>query len=114
MTAIADANMTTATFALEQQEALPMVENMVQNLGDEFKLYTVETTGMLAGDEITITSDDGKSSIQLEFDYQKESQQQGEMQRLMTWLEKEIQKKQAASQTQQATGSSGTSGGTSR
>ena len=96
MTAIADANMTTATFALEQQEALPMVENMVQNLGDEFKLYTVETTGMLAGDEITITSDDGKSSIQLEFDYQKESQQQGEMQRLMTWLEKEIQKKQAA------------------
>ena len=114
MTAIADANMTTATFALEQQEALPMVENMVQNLGDEFKLYTVETTGMLAGDEITITSDDGKSSIQLEFDYQKESQQQGEMQRLMTWLEKEIQKKQAASGTQQATGSSGTSGGTSR
>ena len=96
MTAIADANMTTATFALEQQEALPMVENMVQNLGDEFKLYTVKTTGMLAGDEITITSDDGKSSIQLEFDYQKESQQQGEMQRLMTWLEKEIQKKQAA------------------
>jgi hypothetical protein len=95
MTAIADANMTTATFALEQQEALPMVENMVQNLGDEFKLYTVETTGMLAGDEITITSDDGKSSIQLEFDYDKESQQQGEMQRLMTWLEKEIQKKQA-------------------
>jgi hypothetical protein len=73
-----------------------MVENMVQNLGDAFKLYTVETTGMLAGDEITITSDDGKSSIQLEFDYQKESQQQGEMQRLMTWLEKEIQKKQAA------------------
>ena len=114
MTAIADANMTTATFALEQQEALPMVENMVQNLGDEFKLYTVKTTGMLAGDEITITSDDGKSSIQLEFDYQKESQQQGEMQRLMTWLEKEIQKKQAASGTQQATGSSGTSGGTSR
>ena len=96
MTAIADANMTTATFALEQQEALPMVENMVQNLGDEFKLYTVKTTGMLAGDEITITSDDGKSSIQLEFDYQKESQQQGEMQRLMTWLEKEIQEKQAA------------------
>jgi hypothetical protein len=96
MNAIADANMTTATFALEQQEALPMVENMVQNLGDAFKLYTVETTGMLAGDEITITSDDGKSSIQLEFDYQKESQQQGEMQRLMTWLEKEIQKKQAA------------------
>jgi len=96
MTAIADANMTTATFALEQQEALPMVENMVQNLGDEFKLYTVKTTGMLAGDEITITSDDGKSSIQLEFDYQKESQQQGEMQRLMTWLEKEIQKKQDA------------------
>ena len=96
MTAIADANMTTVTFALEQEEALPMVENMVQNLGDEFKLYTVETTGMLAGDEITITSDDGKSSIQLEFDYQKESQQQGEMQRLMTWLEKEIQKKQAA------------------
>ena len=96
MTAIADANMTTATFALEQQEALPMVENMVQNLGDEFKLYTVKTTGMLAGDEITITSDDGKSSIQLEFDYQKESQQQGEMQRLMTWLEKEIQKEQAA------------------
>jgi hypothetical protein len=114
MTAIADANMTTATFALEQQEALPMVENMVQNLGDAFKLYKVETTGMLAGDEITITSDDGKSSIQLEFDYQKESQQQGEMQRLMTWLEKEIQKKQAASGTQQATGSSGTSGGTSR
>jgi hypothetical protein len=114
MTAIADANMTTATFALEQQEALPMVENMVQNLGDEFKLYTVETTGMLGGDEITITSDDGKSSIQLEFDYQKESQQQGEMQRLMTWLEKEIQKKQAANQTQQATGSSGTSEGTSR
>ena len=96
MTAIADANMTTATFALKQEEALPMVENMVQNLGDEFKLYTVETTGMLAGDEITITSDDGKSSIQLEFDYQKESQQQGEMQRLMTWLEKEIQKEQAA------------------
>jgi hypothetical protein len=96
MTAIADANMTTVTFALKQEEALPMVENMVQNLGDEFKLYTVETTGMLAGDEITITSDDGKSSIQLEFDYQKESQQQGEMQRLMTWLEKEIQKKQAA------------------
>ena len=96
MTAIADANMTTATFALEQQEALPMVENMVQNLGDEFKLYTVETTGMLGWDEITITSDDGKSSIQLEFDYQKESQQQGEMQRLMTWLEKEIQKEQAA------------------
>lgn len=114
MTAIADANMTTATFALEQQEALPMVENMVQNLGDAFKLYEVKTTGMLAGDEITITSDDGKSSIQLEFDYQKESQQQGEMQRLMTWLEKEIQKKQAASGTQQATGSSGTSGGTSR
>jgi hypothetical protein len=114
MTAIADANMTTATFALEQQEALPMVENMVQNLGDAFKLYKVETTGMLAGDEITITSDDGKSSIQLEFDYQKESQQQGEMQRLMTWLEKEIQKKQAANQTQQATGSSGTSEGTSR
>ena len=114
MTAIADANMTTVTFALEQEEALPMVENMVQNLGDEFKLYTVETTGMLAGDEITITSDDGKSSIQLEFDYQKESQQQGEMQRLMTWLEKEIQKKQAANQTQQATGSSGTSEGTSR
>ena len=114
MTAIADANMTTATFALEQQEALPMVENMVQNLGDEFKLYTVKTTGMLAGDEITITSDDGKSSIQLEFDYQKESQQQGEMQRLMTWLEKEIQKKQAASGTQQATGSSGTSKGRSR
>ena len=114
MTAIADANMTTATFALEQQEALPMVENMVQNLGDAFKLYKVETTGMLAGDEITITSDDGKSSIQLEFDYQKESQQQGEMQRLMTWLEKEIQKKQAANGTQQATGSSGTSGGTSR
>jgi len=96
MTAIADANMTTVTFALEQEEALPMVENMVQNLGDEFKLYTVETTGMLAGDEITITSDDGKSSIQLEFDYEEESQQQGEMQRLMTWLEKEIQKKQAA------------------
>ena len=96
MTAIADANMTTVTFALKQEEALPMVENMVQNLGDEFKLYTVETTGMLAGDEITITSDDGKSSIQLEFDYQKESQQQGEMQRLMTWLEKEIQKEQAA------------------
>ena len=96
MTAIADANMTTATFALEQQEALPMVENMVQNLGDAFKLYKVETTGMLAGDEITITSDDGKSSIQLEFDYQKESQQQGEMQRLMTWLEREIQKKQAS------------------
>jgi hypothetical protein len=114
MTAIADANMTTVTFALKQEEALPMVENMVQNLGDEFKLYTVETTGMLAGDEITITSDDGKSSIQLEFDYDKESQQQGEMQRLMTWLEKEIQKKQAANQTQQATGSSGTSEGTSR
>ena len=114
MTAIADANMTTVTFALKQEEALPMVENMVQNLGDEFKLYTVETTGTLAGDKITITSDDGKSSIQLEFDYQKESQQQGEMQRLMTWLEKEIQKKQAANQTQQATGSSGTSEGTSR
>jgi hypothetical protein len=64
--------------------------------------------------KITITSDDGKSSIQLEFDYAKESQQQGEMQRLMTWLEKEIQKKQAANQTQQATGSSGTSEGTSR
>jgi hypothetical protein len=114
MTAIADANMTTVTFALKQEEALPMVENMVQNLGDEFKLYTVETTGTLAGDKITITSDDGKSSIQLEFDYDKESQQQGEMQRLMTWLEKEIQKKQAANQTQQATGSSGTSEGTSR
>jgi hypothetical protein len=51
MTAIADANMTTVTFALKQEEALPMVENMVQNLGDEFKLYTVETTGTLAGDE---------------------------------------------------------------
>ena len=114
MNAVADANMTTATFALEQQEALPMVENMIQNLGDDFARYKVKTTGMLAGDEITITSGDGESSITLEFDYQKESQQQGEMQRLMTWLEKEIQRKEAAKAKQQPQGSSGASGGTSR
>ena len=95
MTAIADANMSTASFSMTEEAALPLVENMLQNLGGSFKLYKFEETSSWgANDQIVISSDDKASSITLEFDEQNEAKQQGEMQRLLTWLEKEIQRKE--------------------
>ena len=74
---------------------MPLVENMLQNLGGSFKLYKFEETSSWgANDQIVISSDDKASSITLEFDEQNEAKQQGEMQRLLTWLEKEIQRKE--------------------
>ena len=108
MTAIADANMSTASFSMTEEAAMPLVENMLQNLGDSFKSYKFEETSSWgANDQIVISSDDTVlnankkkvpvSSITLEFDEQNEAKQQAEMQRLLTWLEKEIQRKEAAS-----------------
>ena len=97
MTAIADANMSTASFSMTEEAAMPLIENMLQNLGGSFKLYKFEETSSWgANDQIVISSDDDVSSITLEFDEQNEAKQQGEMQRLLTWLEKEIQRKEAS------------------
>ena len=88
-----------SVFGLTQSEALPVMDRVAKALG---KGYSVEATGVLAGDEITITTPEGKEFV-VEFDYGDETKQISEMTKLKTFIEDELKKKQSTQTTIQTT-----------
>lgn len=97
---LAEANFSEASFGLTEEGALPQVKKLLEELGGEYVTYTAEEAGF-GTDQIRITAPDG-TSILLEFDYEDEKQQIGELAKLKTFLEKQVPIVEAAKKKAEA------------